>query len=291
MITDVSFLVFTNEMHFSILNLTLPFLIKNVEQLNRPIYVVSNKIPNETRPVGAEYIDANEPFSSSGHHFRNTLMTALKHIDSKYVVFMCDDYLVQSAVKADRFNGIINMMDDLSIDFFSMASQKHMEHIIPSWKRLDTDLSKYNLPNGCIYELADYIRHMYSVQPCVWKVSSLITLLSYNENMSLHELDSTDIRNMRGKRRTLTAESGFNLYTKDSDFMDYGFRNFCYHLPPLTYNADERAIGSDYFIFDYIEIVRHGKFIAQNINARTILHEILSMPEYSAVKQKLVQFM
>jgi hypothetical protein len=101
-------------------------------------------------------------------------------------------------------------------------------------------------------------------------------------------LDNTDILNKKGQKRQLDSKHNFAFYEEKNNFFDYNFKNYCYHYPPLSYHVDEKSINDDYFVIDYIEIVRHGKFINYNVNSKLILDKILlSMPE---INNKLQYF-
>jgi hypothetical protein len=166
-----------------------------------------------------------------------------------------------------------------------------MENFVVEWKQPDINLSEYGFPDNCFYEFDDTVRHMYSVQPCIWKKSSLIELLNHNPELTLHQLDNTDVYNKRGERRNLIEKHGYLFYETKENFFNYGFNNFCYHHPPLTYHVDEKPMSSDFLLIDYIEIVRHGKFLDVDVNSKFILHDILNSEGNSDLKDKLKDFL
>lgn len=285
---DISFIVFTNERYFNLLELTLPYNIKNTSHLNKKIYVVSNKIPDTDLLPNINYISGNVDFSDNGGHFGRTLLNALKQINEDYVLFLCDDYLITSPINKERFDKLIPIMEDVGGDYFSFASYRYIDHFISNWPSVNLDLTYYGYPNSSIREFDPTTRHMYSVQPCLWKRSSLIELLTYNQNITLHQLDNTDIFNKKGEKRVLVQ---YDSYENKSDFLDYNFKNLCYYHPPLTYNFDERNLYSDFLLMDYIEVVRHGKFINYNSNTKTYLDNILQNEITAKTKEKLERFM
>lgn len=285
---DISFVVFTNENYFDLLYLTLPYTIENTKHLNKTINVVSNKIPEHEIFNGVNYIDSNVNFSSDGSHFRDSLLFALNQIPEDYILFLCDDYLIKSPINKDRFDNIVNILETINGDYLALGTQKHIENFVINWDKPNINLSDYGFPDGCFYNFDVTARHMYSVQPCVWKKSSLIDLLTHNPSLTLHQLDNTDISNKKGEKRKLEEFFNFSFYEKKENFFDYGFNNFCYHHPPITYHVDEKPLSTDFLLIDYIEIVRHGKFLDANVNSKGILNNILNSNEN--IKNKLNKF-
>lgn len=285
---DISFVVFTNENYFDLLYLTLPYTIENTKHLNKTINVVSNKIPEHEIFNGVNYIDSNVNFSSDGSHFRDSLLFALNQIPEDYILFLCDDYLIKSPINKDRFDNIVNILEKINGDYLALGTQKHIENFVINWDKPNINLSEYGFPDGCFYNFDVTARHMYSVQPCVWKKSSLIDLLTHNPSLTLHQLDNTDISNKKGEKRKLEEFFNFSFYEKKENFFDYGFNNFCYHHPPITYHVDEKPLSTDFLLIDYIEIVRHGKFLDANVNSKIILNNILNSKEN--IKNKLNKF-
>lgn len=271
----VTIVVYTNEKYFDLLFLTLPYTVKHTQDTEMQISVVSNKIPNQERINNIRYIDSNVEFCPEGSHFRDTLMYALEIIDTEYILFLCDDYLIKSPIHTDRLYEIVDVLDELKGDYFYLGTQKHVENFIKTWNKVVTQASLLSFPENCFYELDTSYRHLYSVQPCIWRKSSLIELLYYNPNLSLHQLDNTDIVNKKGKKRHLIDFYNFSFYETEESFFDYGFKNFCYHYPPLSYHVDERPLDSEFLVLDYIEIIRNGKFITSEVNSKKILNEIL----------------
>jgi hypothetical protein len=56
----------------------------------------------------------------------------------------------------------------------------------------------------------------------------------------------------------------------------------------MTYHVDEKPLSTDFLLIDYIEIVRHGKFLDANVNSKDILNNILNSKEN--IKNKLNKF-
>lgn len=289
---DICFVVYSNETYFDLLELTLPFTIENTRHLGVRIYVVSNKIPNGKKIFpNVNYIDSQVNFCTGGGHFSQTMTKALNSISEKYIFFLCDDYIIKSPVKKERFDNITRILDVLDGDYISFSTQKHLEFFINEWKRPDIDVEKFGFPKNSFFVFDDRARHMYSVQPCVWKKDSLSKLLKHNPNISLHGLDNTDIMNMKGETRILSDFYNNSFYVDKPCFFDFGFKNYCVHFPLESYHVDEKPIGSDFFLLDYIEIVRHGKFLEPLVNSKIILTDILNSKLGLELKNKLSFFL
>lgn len=282
----ISVVVFTNENYYNLLELTLPFLIKSFEYFKIDIIVVSNKITNPFPFTGITQIDCNVNFSGSGNHFEKSMTYALNLIKSDYILFLCDDYLVNSPIKKNVFEGIINLIYDNSIDFLSLGSQKYVDSFISKWNKLDVDYEKYGIPKDCLFYTDEKYRHLYSVQPCIWKKESLLKILKYNPDMSMRDLDNTNIKDLNGNYRNLDYTT--NFYLHDENFLNYNFKNLCIYYPESSFNIDDKPIGSDYFLLDYGEIVRHGKFLDKTVNSGKILEDILN--QKLELKNKLLNF-
>ena len=173
MISDVSVLVYTNEKGINITHLTLPKVIAAFEGTVNKIYLTANKIPNAFTGFNVNYISAEIEFKSNGSHYSQTLQHALKEITEEYILFLCDDYLFRTPVKRDVLVNIINLIKNCNVDYFSFASLCYCDVVIKNWKSPAINLKDFNL-DGTLYEIDNNYRHLYSVQPCIWKKTSLL---------------------------------------------------------------------------------------------------------------------
>jgi len=287
MINDVSVLVYTNERGISITDLTLPRVITAFENVIDNIYLTANKLPSNFNTYNVRYIDAGVEFSTNGSHYSQTLQYALKEIPEEYILFLCDDYLFHSQAKQNVLENIVTLIKKYNVDYFSFASLCYCDIVIREWKTPDINLKEFNL-EGTLYEIGDNYRHLYSVQPCIWKKTSLLRLLESNPNMSLWDMDNTSVRNTKGKGRHLNYETNLYEVTPETA-LDFNFKNYTINLPPLTYNIDNRQPDSDFYVLDYGEVIRHGKFIDCETNTKRLAFNILDMdPD---LKEKVKQFL
>jgi len=280
---DLNVIVYTNETYFNITYITIPQLKKNLP--NVKINLVSNKFPNEFEKFDyVNYIETNVPFVGDGSHFRDSMLNALVEIDCEYFFFICDDYIFRGHTKMDKFNQLIPIMKESNIHFLTLATQKHMGSVIDKWKLIDCDVTKYGFPKNCFHEMPDNYLYLFSVQPCIWKKTSLIEILNYNPNLSLHALDTTNIKNKKGEMRERNPLTVF--YFPKENFYDYDSKNVCMYLDPISFAADERFSGEDYLIIDYCEVIRHGKLIEPQTISKNFFLELLDN-EYKNIKPKL----
>jgi hypothetical protein len=79
------------------------------------------------------------------------------------------------------------------------------------------------------------------------------------------------------------------MYLNDEENrLDYNFKNYTINLPPLTYNIDNRVPDSDFYVFDYGEIIRHGKFVDTMTNTKRLVLDYIEKDQ--ALQEKLKNF-
>lgn len=286
---NLSTLLYTNEMYFNLNYITVPHLKNSLNGIECDINIVSNKFPEHEKFDGLIYHESNVEIMGNGGQFRDTILYALENIKEDYIFLTLDDYIFVSPFKKDRFVNLIKILDELNGDFISLASHKHMdEYYIPHWEKPNIDLEKYGFPKDCLYIMDDRYKHMLSVQPCIWRKSTLIDIIKHNEKLSLHDLDTLNILNKKGERRSI--QPGNLLHDDVIGFYDYGLKNYCFSHPYMTYNIDERPPHSDYLIINYLEVIRHGKWMGEHVLSGRMIRDILETKEYKSLKDKLTIF-
>jgi hypothetical protein len=288
----ISTVFFTNEKSFDITNLSIPFYLSNFEDLDINVYVISNKIPeNSIKYDGVTYYDAGINFDGQGYHFAPLLSNFLKTINSEYVFLLCDDYIFLSPVKLKEFNGLINLCDDLQIDLVSFNSLRYNKGLMSDWVSPNINYDDYFIPKDCLVETNSNFKHLFSLQPCIWRRASLLELLEYNPTLSVHELDTSNVKNKEHKYRPIKGLEGFDnqRYDESEVKLDYNFKCFSFYLDPISFNIDEKPLNSGYIIIDYIEVMRHGKFNDADTNSKLLLNEIIkTLPDN--IKQIINKF-
>ena len=132
--------------------------------------------------------------------------------------------------------------------------------------------NQYKKDRYTLIELDYNYRHTLSVQPGIWKVDQLLEILNLNKQLTLHQLDNSNIKDCKGNYRHLEENQEFY---NDKDFNHYNHRYFGLYSGKTSYHVDERPMNSDYLVLDYIEFIRHGKILEVNMNSRKHILEIL----------------
>ena len=279
---NLSVVLYTSQKYIPIAELFVKQFNKHSKELDIPKYIISNKFDEGKKLdfFGFQKLSHDIPFCEMGTHFRNVLKNSLERIDSEYILFFLDDYLLIRDIKISNLNKIMKVMVNEKIDHISLMSYDH-----PRWKNFDIDYEKYDLDPDFMVEINLDFLYLFSVQPCIWNKKSLIKLLEFNEKMSIHDFDTSRVRNIKGEiRNGLNGE----YYDTPHDFWDYGFKHVALKKTNITknYAFDEHDGSDDYFLFLYSEIVRHGKFnFFTHINNRNFLQTYL--PENNITSESL----
>lgn len=259
------FLVYTNENYLPIADLTIGefdrFFPENT--LNR--YVVSNSFKDyEFENKNAIFINTETKFDGSGAHFGSTMTSALNNIKEDYILFFCDDYLL---IDKPNINYLVELMDIIvrdNIDFFSFSSNRPK----PTWEKYQINSDK--LPNREFYYMPENFHYLYSVQPCIWKKSSLLEILKHNPELSVHALDTANIINREGYRRV------FDPLTDLWNPYPHGTKGYGFKCISTDYEAYDEISKFEYFIFPYVEIIRHGFFnLSYETNTKKFLLNLI----------------
>lgn len=253
---QITILLYTNQKYLPIAKLCAKQMDKFVRNEEIKKYLVSNIIDNSISfdDCNISLIEGNIPFYENSRHFAKTLIHGLKHINSDYVVLWLDDYILINELKVDVINNLISIMKDKEIDYLSFMSYDYND-----WESIEIDYDKYGLPENIIKKFDNSFFYMFSVQPSIWKVNSLITILENNLDITVHEFDTTDIKNKKGEKR---QSHNYAFWNTSEDFWDYNFNFACFNRTELTknYAFDQRGDKGDYLVCLYSEIIRWGKF-------------------------------
>jgi hypothetical protein len=228
---SIGIVVYTNETNIPILELFLKYFFKHNPNINIHIYVVANRFTKLDLPYNDKvtYLSANVEWSSTGAHFASTLNNVLPQIKEDYIFYFCEDYIMTDPINVGALNALIKLIKDENISMFSFASMYASRF---GWTIMDVDYSSYGFNSDIFYYTDTEYKHAFSVQPCIWKKSSLHKLTLENPNMSLHDMDNSVLKN---KYRYNLACTDFKIY--------------------------DGAYDPEYFIIGYKEIIRHGVFL------------------------------
>lgn len=243
------FLIYTNETYQPIADLTMGEFNRYFPENKIKKYLVSNKFGGyDFENKNVIFLDCNVTYDCNGRHFAKTMTKALSEIDEEYIIFFCDDYMLVDKPNIERLKILCDVIQKDNIDFFSFASMHPRE----DW--IKYDLKFEDLPYRNFYNIPDNYMYLYSVQPCIWKKSSLQEILKYNDNISLHDLDTTNIKNREGYGRNMNYQTSI-WFPYEEGSQNYGFKVVC-----TDYKDFNELFEYDFFIFPYVEIMRHGFF-------------------------------
>lgn len=246
----------TNEKNFPIVNLATKYFCKYNAPNMFNLTVVANKIPeNEVHPIHdsrwtINYKSGGIGFCPSGTHFGPTMTKVLNEIKEDYIFFFCDDYILTSAIDFEKLNTLLLMMDREEIDYFSFASSEPKRFGFKPYTVKDM----YNIEKDRFYYMDVSYRHAFSVQPCIWKRSSLLEVLKYNPHATLHAMDNSSLADKSGYYRSFkTNESTW--YEPWPTETDYKFKMLC-----TDFKIFDLCCPPEKFIISYREVIRHGRF-------------------------------
>jgi hypothetical protein len=252
---NISLLTYTNETYIPIAKLAANQFNKHSAGLDIKKYIACNKFnENDYNDFeGYNLIDCNISLEKNGSHFARIMMNALKTIDTEYVLFFLEDYFLIKDIKVDVFKNLFNCIVDNNIDYVSLMAYHY------DWEPLNTDYTKYNLPKDILIKFDPRYFYLFSVQPSIWKRSSLIKLFEYNPFLEVHQMDITLIKNMRGHTR---HNNDHEYWETPDDFWDFNFKMYTFKKSDITknYSFDERGLEGDYLLFLYSETIRRGRF-------------------------------
>jgi len=254
----ISLLIYTSKNYVPISKLCVDEFNNYAKQLTCDKFVVSNEFNNNEHlfnNTGFNLISANVEYSEESRHYTKTLMQGLKQLKTKYVLLWYDDYLLINELKVSNLNKLINIIESNNIDHFSFMSYSY------EWEKLNINYNDYGLPDNLINKIDNSYFYRFSIQPTIWRIDKLMELLSFNLNISLHEMDCSIIHNKKGKSRYNTNHID-NFWNDDDDFWDINIQSFCFSKNELVnnYAFDEGDKDSDYLFFKYSEVIRGGKF-------------------------------
>jgi len=270
---QISVLVYTNENYLEIAKLFVDEFNKHATDLNIPKFLSTNSFSNKKqffKDSGFNLIDTEIKWDANSKHFSSVLLKSLEEIKTKYIMFFLEDYLLVSNLKLKNLNNLLSIIDKNDIDYLSFNSYSY------NWEVIDTDYGSYNLPENLLMKFNYDYFYMFSVQPSIWKVSSLKTILEKNIDVSIHEFDTTNIKNAAGIKR-LSHDGEF--WKSEENFWDYDMIFTCLRKCKETagYSFDDTDIHDDYLLFLYSEVIRWGRFnLTTHHNNKKYLEKIFA---------------
>lgn len=273
---DIHFIINTNEMVLPLVNLSLKYFDTYIGLDNINISVVSNKFKdcNLNYSDKVNYITPYVEYDGSGGHFESVMSHTLNQIKEDYIFFFCDDYIITKQFDVEALARLVTFIKNENVDYFSFSScfvEREMQNMPLAKYRLCDNAEKYGFEKDAFYHFSENFLYLYSVQPCIWKKSSLIELLSYNKNIGIRTFDTSYIKDKKGRYRNQIPNTGIYCYDEWPDLTDeYQFKKIC-----TKYNIFDYSYQPDTFIFNYIELVRLGK-IWQTLGEHNWVQKIIN---------------
>jgi hypothetical protein len=249
----VHFVIHSNERTTPLVGLSLKYFEKYIGLDNINISVLSNKFLTDNLPYKdkVNYISGDVDFNDGGYHFGPTLTKAYNQIQEEYVFFFCEDYILTNNINFDTLTKLVALMDGEKVDLFSFASNQPEPNNFIKYE----NSTNYGFKEDEIYYIRKGFLYEYSVQPCLWRRSSILELLKYNPNVSLHHLDTSHIKGKTGTYRTIDISKGYQEYVGWNEEDKYNFKTLCSKYMIFDYYPQ----AGQQFVITYIEIIRAGK--------------------------------
>lgn len=225
------FVIYTNESSIPLSEVSLKEFLLNCPPDSK-VSVVSNNIINlNDSSISKYYFNAEVP-QMNGKQFSTVMSKFLDHINEEFILFNCDDYIIYNQIDKKGLNTILNLMTNHNIDYFSFDRKLYCDT-----KTFDAFNNEY-FPQNLINIIPKSHYYRFSVQPCIWRKSSLINLFEKFKNISVHDLET-------------------NEEIRQLDFLCLGINwdQLGLHLP-------SDGIYSTHFYYSWAEIVRSGVFIS-----------------------------
>ena len=258
MIDNLSVLVNTNSRMLPLLHIFETYWNRNAKYSGKP-YIMSDSFEGYNKTENFVYIESGEPFCGNGSHFRNTALKALKEIDSEYILFLCDDYILLD-IDWKRIDALVKHMKCHDIDMCSFASNQDEYMNEATHESPDLGVTK-----DWIYDTPESFQYRFSVQACIWNKQTLYDVINLNENINLHLLDTSVVPNKPKDIKVICTNKKFNDMFPGWNPSDY--------------------------ILHYIEIIRWGWFAdahpIEDFNKAIIKEFGISLKEGSPYRQFL----
>lgn len=274
----IHFLINTNENHIPIVSLCLKYFDKHIGLDKIKLTVMSNKFLTDDLPYKdkVNYISGDVDYCGVGYHYVPTITKALQSIEEEYIFMFCEDYMLTSDIDINALNNMINLFDGEGIDLLSFSTFA-IKAAGLTFKTFENSVN-YGFKEDDLLWIDEKHLHVYSVQPCIWRKSSLLELIKYNQNMTIHHLDTSHICDKKGWYREFDASRGICGYSDWRNPEDeYKFKKLC-----TNYYVFDFSWQPQFFILSYIEILRHGRFmlkLGDDNWVQKIIHTIIKENE------------
>ena len=223
---NLPFFIYTNKENLPLAEIAADKLLQaSPESIN--LSIVTNKIKENFNPKYKNLYFLSNIDRNDGYQFSDTVRLFLENIDSEYVFLLCDDYMTTSTIKENEINNILSFLKKYKVDY--ICFQKRDKKRTEKYKEFYTEEYGNNL-----HIVPDSETCRFSVQPSIWKTSVLKELLNSNNPMDVHVFEQ-----LKPENKYLTL--GVNWHN-------------------LTDNPSTDPSPELKFVYNYVEVVRHGVF-------------------------------
>jgi hypothetical protein len=222
--------IYTNDLNIGLAEIACTEY-KKYAPLNSVVTIVTNKISENFQPSTKHTVFSAEIENKKGKQFAGTMLKYLNTINSEFILFLLDDYITYRNFSQHDFNRLLKLLEDYNVDYFSF--DRKQEQFTRNFKSFKNDLYDEEYIN--IVDSSDI--HRFSVQPCIWRRTSLINILEKYPDLDIHTFE-TDPTIVNESLLTL----GFNWHVFDPKI-------------PSTEGFEH------HFVFSAVEVGRHGVFM------------------------------
>lgn len=228
---NVRFLFFTNERNQAFCDLCLDYFFKHCKNPDVKVSVVSNAYKSDKKKHidRVQYLESGVDLYNQ-NRFPLTIEYALSKIEEDYIFLFFDDYFLIRDIKFQELESLMQFIIDEDVDYFGfdelVGAPREFESYQPK--------KENEISTNIAIKHREYM-YLYSLQPCIWKKSSLAKVFERNKNITIHDLDNTKQK----------------IKDSTSEFKVLGSRLHSMFVSHYHYDHIE-----NYFVLAYIEITR-----------------------------------
>lgn len=166
---NIPILIYTHTDYIDILNITLSQFSRFAEKTLK--YVLINK-KKDTNDINIKYIVYDD-----SKKYTDRLLCGLEEIkkNSDYVLLSHDWAILYDHINQEFMNYAINYIKKNDVDHLRL---------------IHSGVTNYEKIDNFIYNINDNQNLLFSIQPSLWKITSLINLLSNHKNCSYRECEN-----------------------------------------------------------------------------------------------------
>jgi len=227
--SDLTILILSSDHYQPIIKVWEKYFTKHWSSCPYKVVSVCNLSHYDSKVINFETTNIESQPDAS--HFKGMLLHALDKIDTKYILYMCEDQIIVKDVITDNFTQAISYMDKHDITKIRCLSMPEPD------TELDIEEGIINNKNFGFISLENEYRN--SLQAAIWNKDRFVELLKTREEVFSGWVLETDEK--------------FRDYSKKWKYMS------CKHGKGGTFIDRYEGMG-DSPLLNYVELVRWGKF-------------------------------